>query len=445
MFIRRRISQKLLLFGALLMLLSLVPIAAAQSTESIPANEHEPDVLVNWMELLYDRVKAETINAPAASRLYAYAGITGYQAVVPGIQGGISMSGQVYDLPDMPLIDSDQVYDWPSSANGALATVIPAMLPESQETAQAVRRLQQQTQRARERDVESEVVLRSMEYGKQVAQIILEWMEDDGYLDIQGLEYEIPTGDDRLWVPTREGMLPVEPYWGDLRGFALSYPAACAIEPTMEFSTDPNSTFYKQALEVKVTGDNLTPWQRDTARYWVDTPGQTGAPAGHWMMIVSQVVDQLDLSLEMASMTYGLVGISLGDAFISAWYVKYQDNLLRPVSYIQRYIDPEWESFIESPGFPEYPSGHSVASAAAGTVLTEMFGTTAFVDNSVRKNGLEPRAYTSFMAAASEAAISRLYGGIHYRQAIELGMTHGECIGNNVINYVLLRSVPQGE
>lgn len=162
-------------------------------------------------------------------------------------------------------------------------------------------------------------------------------------------------------------------------------------------------------------------------------------------MIVSQVVDQLDLSLEMASMSYGLVGISLGDAFISAWYVKYQDNLLRPVTYIQRYIDPEWESFIESPGFPEYPSGHSVASAAAATVLTEMFGTTAFVDNSVRKHGLEPRAYTSFMAAASEAAISRLYGGIHYRQAIELGMTHGECVGNNVINYVLLRSVPQGE
>jgi hypothetical protein len=443
-FLRRPVGL-MILPTLLTVLLALVPMTLAQDNLSVPASDLEPDVLVNWMELLYDRIQAETINAPAASRLYAYAGITGYQAVVPGIEGGISMSGQVYDLPEMPLIDSDAIYDWPSSANGALATLLPVMLPESAETAQAVRRLQQQQQRARERDVDSEVVLRSMEYGKEVAQIILDWMEDDGYLDILGAEYESPTGDDSLWVPTREGMRAVEPYWGELRGFALSYPGGCMVEPTMEFSTDPDSTFYKQALEVKLTGDNLTDWQRDTARYWVDTPGMTGAPAGHWMMIVSDVIDQLELKLDMASMAYGLVGISLGDAFISTWYVKYQYNLLRPVTYIQRYIDPEWEPFIASPGFPEYPSGHSVASTAAATVLTRMFGTVAWVNNSVQKNGFEPRAYTSFRAASDEAAISRLYGGIHYRQAIELGITHGECVGNNVIDYILLRSVPQGE
>jgi hypothetical protein len=433
---------------ALVIVLSVMPVAAlAQGSESpsVPADELEPDILVEWMELLYNRIKAETINAPAASRLYAYAGITGYQAIVPGIPGGISMSGQVYDLPEMPLIDTDLAYDWPSSANGALATLLPALLPESAETDQTVRRMQQQQQRARERDVDSEVVLRSMEYGKEVAQIILEWAEDDGYLDIVGAEYEPPTGDDYLWVPTREGMRAVEPYWGEIRGLALSYPGGCTVEPTMEFSTDPDSTFYKQALEVKVVGDNLTDWQQDTARYWVDTPGETGAPAGHWMLIVTDVIDQLELKLDMASMAYGLVGISLGDAFISTWFVKYQYNLLRPVTYIQRYIDPEWESFIASPGFPEYPSGHSVASTAAATVLTRMFGTVAWVNNAVRINGFEPRSYTSFRAASDEAAISRLYGGIHYRQAIELGIQHGECVGNNVIDYILLRSVPQGE
>jgi hypothetical protein len=430
------------------MLLALAPVAAqsegAQSP-SVTADKLEPDVLVKWIELLYERIEAEAIDAPAASRLYAYAGITGYQAVVPGIEGGISMSGQVYDLPEMPLIDLVAVYDWPSSANAALATLLPAMLPESADTIRLVERLQQNQRRARERDVETEVVLRSMEYGREVAGIILDWMEDDGYLDILDAPYEPPTGDPSLWVPTREGMTAVEPYWGEVRGFALSYPGGCEIVPTMAFSTEPDSTFYKQALEVKQVGDTLTDWQRDTARYWVDTPGETGAPAGHWMLIVSEVVDQLDLSLEMASMAYGLVGISLGDAFISTWYTKYQYNLLRPVTYIQRYIDPEWESFIASPGFPEYPSGHSVASTAAATVLTRMFGTVAWVDNSVRRHGFEPRAYTSFRAASDEAAISRLYGGIHFRQAIELGIEHGECVGDNVVNYILLRSIPQGE
>ena len=144
-------------------------------------------------------------------------------------------------------------------------------------------------------------------------------------------------------------------------------------------------------------------------------------------------------------MMYGLVGIAMGDAFISAWSTKYQVNLLRPVTYINQYIDPTWRPFIASPGFPEYPSGHSVVSSAASEVLTGMFNTVAFTDNSVRQHGMQPRSFTSFQAAASEAAISRLYGGIHFREAIENGLRQGQCIGQNVLNYILLRSIPQGE
>jgi membrane-associated phospholipid phosphatase len=162
-------------------------------------------------------------------------------------------------------------------------------------------------------------------------------------------------------------------------------------------------------------------------------------------MIESQLVDTLGLKLDRTSMMYALVGVALGDSFIAAWSQKYQINLLRPVTYINEYIDPAWEPFIASPGFPEYPSGHSVVSGAAAEVLTGMFNTVAFTDASVRKHGMEPRSYTSFWAAANEAAISRMYGGIHYREAIENGLRTGQCIGQNVLNYVLLRSVPQGE
>jgi hypothetical protein len=220
---------------------------------------------------------------------------------------------------------------------------------------------------------------------------------------------------------------------------------ACAVKHNMPFSTDKNSAFYAQALEVKTTGDKLTPEQKDIARFWIDTPGQTGAPAGHWVMIENQVIDRVGLKLDRASMMYGLVGVALGDAFIGTWSLKYQINLVRPVTYINKFIDPKWKPFLQTPGFPEYPSGHSVASAAAAEVLTGMFGQVSFTDQSVRKHGMQPRSFTSFEAAASEAAISRLYGGIHYREAIENGMRMGRCIGQNVLNYVVLRSVPQGE
>jgi len=445
---KQRVFMLLVILAVFTLLGSLSFTAAQDVLLSVPAAEHEADVPVKWMQLLYDRILVEKVSAPAASRLYGYAGVTAYQSVLPGIPEGISMSGQLTELPDMPQIDPEAVYDWPSSANGALSTVIAGLFPEdAAETQQAVQALRQSQTNAREREVEAGVVKRSLDYGDQVGQTILDWVAMDNFAETRDMngDYEPPKDDPSFWVYTADGMKAVEPYWGQIRPFALYYADACAQKHNMEFSTDPDSAFYAQAMEVKTVGDNLTPWQKDTARYWVDTPGETGTPAGHWVMIESQLVDVLDLKLDRASMMYGLVGIALADAFIATWSQKYQINLLRPITYINAYIDPDWETLLATPGFPEYPSGHSVVSGAAAEVLTGMFNVVAFTDNSARRFGMQPRSYTSFWAAANEAAISRMYGGIHYREAIENGLRMGQCIGQNVLNYVLLRSIPQGE
>jgi hypothetical protein len=447
--INRRLS--LWLVVALVIMIWARPVGISLAQEgllSVPAAELDASVDIKWMQLLYDRIEAEKVSAPAASRLYAYAGVTAYQSVLPGIPEGISLSGQLTEMPDMPQIDLDAEYDWPSTANAALSTVIAGLFPkDAADTQKAVAALRDSQTKSREKEVDADVVERSLDYGDQVAETILEWVSTDQFAETRAMnaDFTPTTGDPSYWVYTADGMKAVEPYWGQIRPFALYYADACAQKHNMDFSADPESAFYAQALEVKTTGDNLTQWQKDTARFWVDTPGETGTPAGHWVMIENQLVDTLDLKLDQASMMYALVGISLGDSFIAAWSQKYQINLLRPVTYINEFIDPQWKPFIASPGFPEYPSGHSVVSGAAAEVLTGMFNTVAFTDSSVRKHGMEPRSFTSFWAAASEAAISRLYGGIHYREAIENGLRTGQCIGQNVLNYVLLRSVPQGE
>jgi hypothetical protein len=305
--------------------------------------------------------------------------------------------------------------------------------------------LRDSVQNARQKDVGADVVKRSMTYGDVVGSAILDWVALDNFPETRTMTWDTPTGDDSYWVPTAPGMKPVEPFWGQIRPFALYYADACAQKHNMPFSPDSDSAFYAQALEVKTTGDSLTNEQKDIARFWVDTPGQTGTPAGHWVLIESQIIDVLGLKLDRSAMMYALVGVSLGDSFISAWSLKYEINLLRPVTYINQYIDPNWQPFIASPGFPEYPSGHSVVSGAAAEVLTGMFGTVAFTDSSGRRRNLPERSFTSFQAAASQAAISRLYGGIHYREAIENGLRQGQCIGQQVLNYVVLRSIPQGE
>jgi hypothetical protein len=137
-------------------------------------------------------------------------------------------------------------------------------------------------------------------------------------------------------------------------------------------------------------------------------------------------------TLDVAAEAYARVGMAVADAFVSCWNTKYRYNLLRPVTYIRHLIDPSWSSLLVTPRFPEYTSGHSVQSGAAAQVLTDLFGTVAFMDHTHDDRGLTPRSFGSFFEAAEEAALSRLCGGIHFRTAIVLGLEQGRCVGQHV-------------
>jgi hypothetical protein len=102
------------------------------------------------------------------------------------------------------------------------------------------------------------------------------------------------------------------------------------------------------------------------------------------------------------------------------------------VTYIRSVIDPGWTPLLVTPPFPEYTSGHSVQTAASAQVLTGLFGKLAFTDHTHDARGLSPRSFSSFIEAAEEAAMSRLYGGIHFRAAIERGLEQGASIGERV-------------
>jgi len=203
----------------------------------------------------------------------------------------------------------------------------------------------------------------------------------------------------------------------------------------MEYSEDPNSPFFADGMEVYETVKNLTPEQVAIARFWSDEPSESFTPPGHSVSIATQVLRQENATLEMAAETYAKVGIAVADAFISCWNVKFTYNLIRPISYIQAVIDPTWNKPevtdpVLTPPFPEYTSGHSVQSTAVAAVLTDLFGEDyQFTDNSYAERGIPGRTFNSFFEAADEAAISRLYGGIHFRSAIEQGKQQGRCIG----------------
>ncbi len=414
--------------------------AAAQGTKplSTPASELDASFAVQWLQLVYDRVQADAISAPAASRIYAYAGVTLYQAVVPGMPDYQSLSTQIKDMPTMPVPAADVAYDWPSVANAALATVMTGLVPKD-DSVKAFADLRSKQAASHKSAVNAQTIERSLNLGDDLGKTVLGWSSKDNYAEAHGKAYTIPTNNDWDWTITTPGSKATEPYWGTLRPFGLETSDVCDVARNLDFSTDPSSEFYKQAMEVKTTRDTLTDEQKAIADFWVDTPGITGAPAGHWMSIGNQMVKLLKLKLDRAAEMYAMLGMVLGDSFISCWEAKYKEPLLRPVTYIKTYIKRDWESYIQSPPFPSYPSGHSVASMAAAEVLTALFGDkVAFTDSTHKVRNLPNRSFKSFIDAANEAAISRLYGGIHYRVDIENGLKQGSCVAQHVLDNVKL-------
>jgi hypothetical protein len=203
------------------------------------------------------------------------------------------------------------------------------------------------------------------------------------------------------------------------------------------YSEGSASAFYKEAAEVHQTSKTLTSEQEEIARFWSDDPMLSSTPPGHWISIYLDVAAKEKLSA--AKMAEGLarLGVAVADAFIGCWHSKYDYDLLRPVTFIRKHIDSKWEPLLITPPFPEYPSGHSVQSGAAVQVLESLFGTAyAFDDDTHAADGMAVRHFTSFDAAAEEAALSRLYGGIHFRAAIVDGLVQGRCIGNYAVNLV---------
>jgi hypothetical protein len=438
----------LFLIAVTMLALSLAtqPAAAQDYWESRLVYELDPAPVVEWMELLRQRVQAESVSAPGGARLYAYAGITVYEALLPGMPDNRSLSFQVQDLPELPYPEAPGLYDWLSSANGALSTVLNGLMyTAGRETHDAFNDLRERQAAARTEEVGEEIVERSLAYGDTLGQAILDWADADGYREIENRAWEIPTGADYLWEQTNPDLPPVGPYWGELRPFGVYSAYDCWIGNNMPFSTEEDSVFYQQAMEVMNTVDNLTPEQREIAEFWIDTPGVSPTPAGHWVSIMNQMVDQLSLTLDRAAMMYGMVGMVLGDSFITAWSQKYQELLLRPQTYINRYISRRWRSYLATPQFPEYPSGHSVVSAAAADMMTELFGIVPFTDRTHERDSRVIRSFMSFEHAADEAAISRLYGGIHYRTAIENGKRMGRCITEQTLNNIIMLPIAQGE
>lgn len=393
-------------------------------------------VLDTWLRLTLELIRhTPTYTPPVASRTLAYLGVAAFEALASGDKALRSLARQLNGLTALPGRASGQIHDTGVIVNAVLDRLIHAFFANTGPTGQhALATLTARLTDQAAAGVAADVVAASRTYGAALAAAVLDWAAGDGGAVIDNLGFPrewTPGAAPGHWVPTSRIVLqqaPLLPGWGKNRTFAMPSGERCTLPPPTAYSEVASSRFHAEAMEVYTISRALSDEQRQIARFWSDDAMLSWTPPGHWIAILNQVVAEKGLGLTAQVEALALLGVAMADAFIACWAAKYRHDTVRPVSYIRKVIDPAWEPLLNTPPFPEYPSGHSVQSAAAASVLTALFGQDyGFTDDSPTPDDVPQRAFAGFWAAADEAAISRLYGGIHFRPAIEAGQDLGRC------------------
>lgn len=392
------------------------------------------------MKKVTDVIVHDIYSPPVASRIYAYVSIAGYEAAITGNDQYASLSGQLHGFGNVPKPASGMGYNSELAAVHAMLLVAKALVISETQVQEFHNNLLGDYKNT---DMATAVYDNSLAYGKQVADAVLAWAAKDNYKETRSYAKYAVAEDDGSWKPTPPAyMKAIEPHWGKMRTFLVDSAQQFKPLPALPFSSDSNSAFFKEAKAVYEAGIQLNEEQKAIASFWDCNPFKMNvnghvmyatkkiSPGGHWINITAVACNKAGYNFVQSAEAYACVAITLADAFISCWDEKYRSRVIRPETYINQYINEAWMPLLQTPPFPEYTSGHSVASAACAVVLTNMFGEQfAYVDSTETEFDLAPRSFTSFTQAAKEAAISRFYGGIHYMPAINNGYDEGEKIG----------------
>jgi hypothetical protein len=406
--------------------------------------------LIDWNKHLSRIIITDIFTPPVASRIYTYTNIAAYEALVPGYPACQSLAGQLNGLENVPAPEKGKEYYYPVASAEAFATVMKklTLVPANTEKFET-----EYLEKIKKIGIKKEVLENSLAYGKKVGEHIIAWATKDNYLESRAMQRHMLSQKINEWQPTPPDYMPaVEPHWNTIRPFVMDSAAQCKPQKPTPFDTLPSSKFYKEAQEIYQLGENSDEEKQLIAKFWDDNPNvsytkghityfkQKLTPGGHWITITSNVCKAKNINPMEQVEAFVFVTTSLADGFISCWDAKYKHVHIRPETYIEKYIDPEWDPLLQTPPFPEFPSGHSVISAAAATALTNLFGDNyAFTDSTQLAIGLPIRKFNSFYDASNEAGMSRMYGGIHFRPANEYGAQEGKEVGNLVYHQLKTR------
>jgi membrane-associated phospholipid phosphatase len=342
--------------------LALALVPAASAVEPSPARSNG---VQEWTEVALAEIAAHRTNPPRAARLLAHLSVASYAAAVLG-------DGETID--------------------GAASTVLSGFYPD--------------------RAAAFAALGTGDDRGRRIGAALLERAQSDG--SDAGWNGTVPLGTG-LWAPTPPAFAPtpVEPLAGTWRTWNLAWGGQFRPGPPPALG---GALWRAELQEVYDVSRSLTAQQAAIALFWADGAG-TVTPPGHWNRVALDLIAATGMSDVRAAQVLATLNTAQADAFIACWEAKFTYWSERPVTAIRRTLDPGWSSFIVTPPFPSYVSGHSSTSGAASTVLAHFF----------------PRERDALAAMAAEAAVSRLYGGIHFASDNDAGLLLGERVGREAL------------
>jgi hypothetical protein len=402
------------------------------------------DILHNNQDQLTQVIIYDVFTPPVASRLYVYAALASYEAIRFSKDGSPSITEKLHGFDPIPLPTKNKKYNYTLAASKAFFNVVHNVKVFSVDS---LKKYEESLFNGFKEELDDSVWQRSVSFGDTIAKIILARAKKDGYFQSRGKAKFLGSSEPGKWRPTPPDYLDgIEWCWNTMKPMIMDSAAQFMPARPPQFSLDTSSAFFRGVKEVYNINKNLTDEQIKIARYWDDNPlvmmhsghmlfgNKKITPGGHWMGICAIAAKQSGSDPVKTARAYALTSIALYEAFISCWDEKYRSSYIRPVTIINETFDNTWMPLLQTPPFPEYTSGHSMITASASVVLTSIFGDNfEFQDTSdLRYIGMQ-RHFNSFKEAASEVSISRVYGGIHYRNSVDVGAEQGKKLGNFII------------
>ncbi|HEY0899951.1 MAG TPA: vanadium-dependent haloperoxidase [Sphingobacteriaceae bacterium] len=436
-----------LLFQASAVVAVVVLLTACQK-KNVPLMS-ETEILHQNQEALTEVIIYDVFTPPVASRIYAYSSLAQYEAMRFAQPGSPSMAAKFNGFKEFPHPEKGKEYNYTLAATKAFFTVVHKVVFSLDSLKDYENKVYGQFQNT----LDEETYKRSVAFGEAVGKVVLARASEDNYSQGRAKVKYLGEQKPGMWRPTAPDYLDgVEWCWGTMKPLLLdSLDLTTNLPEPPPYSMDPNSEYYRAVQDFYKVTTNLTAEQQDIARFWDDNPfviehaghmmfgNKKITPNGHWMGIAAIASKMAKADPVKVSKTYAATAAAMYDAFICCWNLKYKYSTERPISVVNEHMDENWQPLLQTPPFPEYPSGHSTITRAAAEVLTKMYGEDfAFEDTSDLKYIGMKRSFKSFREAADEASISRVYGGIHYQFSVDQGAKDGKMIGEKMVEKLAL-------